>query len=125
MHRHCDNRAPVDIHGLMQTTGKTRCPGGVSVSCSASRTRHDCPRHNKSVYIYIWRLDTGRGPTLNRKFHSHNTPGKMHNNTCVEPLAGNCTTEQSLNTNYFLSAHATVVANIPLKYFTIIETDPR
>ena len=27
---------------------------------------------------------------------SHNTPGKRHNNTCVEPLTGNCTTVQNL-----------------------------
>ena len=42
--------------------------------------------------VYIKRLDTGCGPTLYRKCHSHNTPGKRHNNTWVEPLAGNCTT---------------------------------
>ena len=77
----------LDIHGPLQTRGETRCPGGVSVSCLASRT---C---NKSVYI--WRLDTGRGPTLYRKCHSHNIPGKMHNNTWVEPLVGNCTTSST------------------------------
>ena len=42
--------------------------------------------------VYIWRLDTGCGPIQYRKCHSHNTPGKRHNNTWVEPLAGNCTT---------------------------------
>ena len=26
--------------------------------------------------VYIWRLDTGCGPTLYRKCHSHNTPEK-------------------------------------------------
>ena len=31
--------------------------------------------------VYIWRLDTGCRPTLYRKCHSHNTPGKRHNNT--------------------------------------------
>ena len=40
----------MDIHGPLQTRGETRCPGGVSVSCLASRTRHECPRHNESVY---------------------------------------------------------------------------
>ena len=44
---------------------------------------------------YIWRIDTGCGPTLYRKCHSHNTPGKRHNNTWVEPLAGNCTTSST------------------------------
>ena len=30
---------------------------------------------------YIWTLNTVCGPTLYRKCHSHNTPGKRHNNT--------------------------------------------
>ena len=38
--------------------------------------------------VYIWRHDTGCGPSLYRKCHSHNTPGKRHNNTYVEPLKG-------------------------------------
>ena len=38
----------MDIPGPLLTRGETRCPGGVSVSCLASRTRHECPRHNKS-----------------------------------------------------------------------------
>ena len=45
--------------------------------------------------VYIWRLGTGCGPTLYRKCHSHNTPGKRHNNTWVESLAGNCTTSST------------------------------
>ena len=45
--------------------------------------------------VYIWRLDTGWGPILYRKCHSHNTPGKRHNTTRVEPLAGNCTTSST------------------------------
>ena len=93
----------MDIHGPLQTRGETRCLGGVRVSCLASRTRHECPRHNKG---YIWKLDTGFGPTLYKKCHSHNTPGKRHNNTWVEPLAGNCTTscnaeDQSNTKSYF------------------------
>ena len=31
----------VDIHGPLKTRGETRCPGGVSVSSLASRTRHE------------------------------------------------------------------------------------
>ena len=44
---HQQKSTTVDIHGPLQTRGENRCPGGVSVSCLASRTRHDCPRHNK------------------------------------------------------------------------------
>ena len=29
-------------------------PGRVSVSFFASRTRHECPRHNESVYMEAW-----------------------------------------------------------------------
>ena len=38
--------------------------------------------------ICIFRLDTGCWPTLYRKCQSHNTPGKRHNNTWVEPSRG-------------------------------------
>ena len=48
---HQQKSTTVDIHGPLQTRGETRCPGGVSVSCLASRTRHECPRHNECVYI--------------------------------------------------------------------------
>ena len=44
--------------------------------------------------VYKLRLDTGCGPTLYRKCHSHNTPGKRQN-TWVEPLAGNCSTSST------------------------------
>ena len=39
---------------------------------------------NFAYDLYIWRLDTRCGPTIYRKCHSHNTPGKRHNNTWVE-----------------------------------------
>ena len=74
----------VDIHGPLQARGETRCPGGVSVSCLA---RAPAMNACDTTKVYIWRFDTGFGPTLYRKCHSHNTPGKRHNNTWVEPLA--------------------------------------
>ena len=86
---HKQQSTTVDIHGPLQTRGETRCPGGVSVSCLASMNARDTTK------VYIWRLDTGCGPTLYRKCHSHNTPRKRHNNTWVEPLAGNCTTSST------------------------------
>ena len=45
--------------------------------------------------VYIWGLDTGCWPTLYRKCHSRNTPGKRHNNTRVESFTGNCTTSST------------------------------
>ena len=44
----------MDNDGPLQTRGETRCPGGVSVSCLASCTRHECPRHNESVSMEAW-----------------------------------------------------------------------
>ena len=46
MHCHQQQSTTVDIHQRWD-----QVPGGVSVSCLASRTRHECPRHNESVYI--------------------------------------------------------------------------
>ena len=54
-----------------QVPGRSR---RVRLSCLASRTRHEYPRHNKG---YIWRFDTGSGPTLYRKCQSHKTSGKQ------------------------------------------------
>ena len=51
---HQQQSTTVDIHGPLQTRGETRCPEGVSVSCLASRTRHEYPRHNGSVYMEAW-----------------------------------------------------------------------
>ena len=48
----------IEHHGghsrSLQTRGETRCPGGVNVSCLASRTRNEYPRHNESVYKEAW-----------------------------------------------------------------------
>ena len=38
--------------------------------------------------VYVLRLDNACGPTLYRKCHSHNTPGRRHNNTWVEHNLG-------------------------------------
>ena len=85
---HQQKSITLDVHGPLQTRGETRCPGGVSVSCFASRTRHECPRHNESVHMEAWYW---MSTDTYGKWHNHNTPRKRHNNTCVESLAGNCT----------------------------------
>ena len=57
MHCHCgtDNRAPRwTFTDPLQTRGETRCPGGVSVSCLASRTRHECQK--KIQNGFLWRF---------------------------------------------------------------------
>ena len=63
MHCHCgtSNRAPRwTFTGPLQTRGETRCPGGVSVFFLASRTRHECPRHNESKKYRGLTLDVER-----------------------------------------------------------------
>ena len=88
MHCHCgtNNRAP-------RWTFTDPCrPGAREESASPAWLATPAMNACDTTKVYIWRFDTGCGPTLYRKCHSHNTPGKRHNNTWVEPLAGNCTT---------------------------------
>ena len=91
MHCHCgtNNRAP---WWTFTDPCKPEARLGVREE-SASPAWLAAPAMNArdTTKVYIWRLDTGCGPTLYRKCHSYNTPGKRHNNTWVEPLAGNCT----------------------------------
>ena len=95
MHCHCgtNNRAP-------RWTFTDPCkpevrPGAREESASPSWQAAPAMNARDTTKVYIWRLDTGCGPTLYRKCHSHNTPGQRHNNTWVEPLAGNCTTSST------------------------------
>ena len=70
-------------------------PGTLEESASPAWLAAPAMNASDTTKVYIWRLDTGRGPTLYRRCHSHNTPGKRHNNTWVEPLAGNCPTSST------------------------------
>ena len=54
MHCHCgtNNRAPQwTFTDPCKPEVRPGARGGVSVSCLASRTRHECLRHNESVYM--------------------------------------------------------------------------
>ena len=78
----------MDIHGPLQTRGETRCPGGVSVSCLASRTRHECPslythkfenclsllESNYSTSVLISKKAVFALPWLVHTFHAINIP---------------------------------------------------
>ena len=70
-------------------------PGAREESASPAWLAAPAMNARDTTKVYKWRLDTGCGPTLYRKCHSHNTPRKRHNNTWVEPLAGNCTTSST------------------------------
>ena len=64
MHCHCgtNNRAPrwTFTDPCKPEVRPLRCPGVVSVSCLASRTRHECPRQNESVLYGDLKLDVDR-----------------------------------------------------------------
>ena len=99
MHCHCgtNNRAP-------RWTFTDPCkaevrPGAREESASPAWLAAPAMNARDTTKVYIWRLDSGCGPTLYRKCHSHSTPGKRHNNTWVEPLAGNCTTSSTQATS--------------------------
>ena len=85
MHCHCgtNNRAP-------RWTFTDPCkaevrPGAREESASPVWLAASAMKARDTTKVYIWRLDSVCGPTLYRKCHSHNTPGKRHNNTWVEP----------------------------------------
>ena len=95
MHCHCgtNNRAP-------RWTFTDPCkpdvrPGAREESASPTWLAAPAMNARDTTKVYILRRDNGCGPTLYKKCHSHNTPGKRHNNTWVEPLAGNCTTSSN------------------------------
>ena len=57
------------------------------------QTCHECPRYNERVYMEAWHwmwTDTYIG-SVTATTHQE----KGHNNTWVEPLAGNCTTSST------------------------------
>ena len=70
-------------------------PGARVESASPAWLAAPAMNARATTKVYIWRLDTGCGPTLYRKCHSNNTPGKRNNNTWVEPLAVNCNTSST------------------------------
>ena len=65
--------------------------------------------------VYIWRLDTGCVPTLYRKCHSHNTPGKRHNKTWIQTRCKLLLGEQVLTCTIFLS-----IKRVRLKWNCIV-----
>ena len=89
MHCHCstNNRAP---RWTFTDPCKPETRQGAREE-SASPAWPAAPAMNArdTTKVYIWMLDTGCGPTLYRNCHSHNTPGKKHNNSSgkVLPLA--------------------------------------
>ena len=95
MHRHCGTNNRIPWWTFMGPCKPEVRPGAREESASPAWLAVPAMNSRDTKKVYIWRLDTGCGPTLYRKCHSHNTPGKRHNNTWVEPLTGNCTTSST------------------------------
>ena len=83
MYRHCgtNNRAP-------RWTFTDPCkpevrPGAREESASPAWLAAPAMNARDTTKVYILRPDTGCGSTLYRKCHSHNTPGKRHNDTWI------------------------------------------
>ena len=73
MHRHCgtNNRAP---HWTFTDPCKPKVrPCAREESASPAWLAAPTMNARDTTKVYIWRLDTGGGPTLYRKCHSHNT----------------------------------------------------
>ena len=96
MHCHCGTNYRAPRWTFTDPCKPEVRPGAREESASPAWLAAPAMNARDTKKVYIWRLDTGCGPTLYRKCHSHNTPGKRHNNTWVEPLAGNCTTTYSV-----------------------------
>ena len=95
MHCHCGTNNRVSRWTFTGPCKPEVRPGAWEESASPVWLAAPAMNARDTTKVYIWRLDTGCGPTLYRKCHSHDTPGKRHNNTWVEPLAGNCTTSST------------------------------
>ena len=54
-------------------------PGAREESASPAWLAAPAINARDTTKVYVWRLYTGCGPTLHRKCHSHNTPGKRLN----------------------------------------------
>ena len=91
VHCHCgtNNRAP--LWTFTDPRKSEVRPGSREESASPDWIAAFAMIARDTTKVYIWRLDTGCGPTPYRKCHSHNTTEKRQNNTWVEPPAGNCT----------------------------------
>ena len=78
MHCHCgtNNRAPRWTFTFTDPCNPEVRPGAREESASPAWLAAPAMNARDTTKLYIWRLDTWCGPTLYRKWHSHNTPGK-------------------------------------------------
>ena len=80
MHRHCGNNNRAPRWTFMDPCIPEVRPGAREESASPAWLAATAMNARDTTKVYVWRLDTGFGPTLYRKCHSHNTPGKRNYN---------------------------------------------
>ena len=81
MHCHCGTNKRAPRWTFMDLCKAEVRPGAREESASPAWLASPAMNARDTTKVYIWRLDTGCKLTLYRKCHSHNTPGKRHNNT--------------------------------------------
>ena len=95
MQCHCGNNNRAPRWTFMDLCKPEVRPGAREESASPAWLAVPAMNARDTTKGYMWRLDTGCGPTLYRKCHSHNTPGKS-NSWPLLPLNG-------FNVFYFFS----------------------
>ena len=81
MQYHCDTNKRVPRWTFTDLYKPEVRPGAKEGSASPAWLATSAMNAHDTTKVNTWRLETECGPTLYRKCHSHNTPGKSHNNT--------------------------------------------
>ena len=95
MHCHCCTNIRVPRWTFTEPCKPEVRPGAKEEYASPAWLAAPAMNARDITKVYIWRLDTGCGPIHYVGSFTATTPGKGHNNTWVEPLAGNCTTSST------------------------------
>ena len=78
MHCHCGTNNGAPRWTFTDPYNSEVRPGAREESASLAWLATPAMNARNTTKVYIWRLVTGCGPTLYRKCHSHNTPGKRY-----------------------------------------------
>ena len=84
MHCHCGTNNRVPRWTFTDPCKSEVRPGAREESASPAWLAAPAMNARNTMKVHIWRPDTGCGPTLYRKCHSHNTPGKENKEKSYE-----------------------------------------
>ena len=85
MHCHCGTNYRAPRWAFTDPCKPKVRPGVREESASPAWLAAPAMNARDIMKLYIWRLDTGCGPTLYRKFHSHNTLGIRRTHSRLNP----------------------------------------